>query len=257
MLKSLIIIFVAEFLLYNLRMDTFIKIAHRGASGHEPENTLRAFEKAIELGADMIEFDVHVCKSGEAVVMHDATVDRTTNGKGEIVGKALKELKSLDAGKGEKIPTLEEVLNLIDRKTKVNIELKRSETAEPVTKIIHNYVLNKDWSYDDFLVSSSDFAELKSFFDKKIPVKLGVIIRKGNSGLKNIIFRKYSYLDFAKSINAFSIHFSKFLASSKRIKEARRQGFSVFVWTVNSESEIKKFKARKTDGIFSDFPDRL
>ena len=231
-------------------MDTFIKIAHRGASGYEPENTLRSFQKAIELGVDVIEFDVHICKTGEVVVIHDDSVDRTTNGKGKIVDKTLGELKILDAGKGEKIPMLEEALDLIDRKAKINIELKGVGAVEPTAKIIRNFVLSKGWNYDDFLVSSLNFSELEIFYHQKIPVKLGVVV-----GLRNLLFKKY--FEFAKSIDAFSIHFLKFLASPKRIGGARREGFKVYIWAVNSEKEIKKFKTWKADGIFSDFPDRL
>ena len=113
-----------------------IRIGHRGAMGYEPENTLRSFKKALALKVDMIEFDVYVCKTGEVVVIHDDKVDRTTNGKGYVVQKTLQELTSLDAGKGEKIPLLEEALDCINKKVQVNIELKGEGTAEPVYKII-------------------------------------------------------------------------------------------------------------------------
>ena len=93
-----------------------IIIGHRGAMGYEPENTLRSFQKALDLGVDMIEFDVHLCKSGELVVFHDEKVNRTTNGQGYIAQKSLEKLKELDAGQGEKIPTLEEVLDLVKGK---------------------------------------------------------------------------------------------------------------------------------------------
>src|SRR6056297_2287931 len=101
-----------------------LKIGHRGAMGYEPENTLRSFKKAIELNVDMVELDVYVCSSGELVVIHDDKVDKTTNGKGYVSEKSFDELRKLDAGMGEKIPTLQEVLDLIDKRAKVNIELK-------------------------------------------------------------------------------------------------------------------------------------
>jgi glycerophosphoryl diester phosphodiesterase len=90
-----------------------LRIGHRGAAGHEPENTLHSFEAAVQLGADMVEFDVHVCGSGELVAIHDETVDRTTDGSGAVARMNLRELKALDAGKGEKIPTLREVFFLL------------------------------------------------------------------------------------------------------------------------------------------------
>ena len=118
---------------------TIIKVGHRGAMGYEPENTLRSFKKALELGVDMIEFDVYVCKSGELVVIQDDTLERTTNGKGLVIEKTLAELKELDAGKEEKIPTLEEIMDLADKKVKINVELKGNNTAEPVSDMIENY----------------------------------------------------------------------------------------------------------------------
>ena len=98
-----------------------LKIGHRGARGYAPENTLKSFQKAIELGVDAVELDVQLCKSGELIVMHDDTVDRTTDGSGFVKKLKLKDLKKLDAGMGERIPTLEEVLDLVNRRVKVNI----------------------------------------------------------------------------------------------------------------------------------------
>jgi glycerophosphoryl diester phosphodiesterase len=96
-------------------------IAHRGASGYEPENTLASFRKAIQLGADMVEFDVHALPTGEVVLIHDHRLNRTTNGRGYVLKQSFDELRSLDAGAGESIPTVEEVLRLVDRQLPVNI----------------------------------------------------------------------------------------------------------------------------------------
>src|ERR1700691_2371330 len=96
-------------------------IAHRGASGYEPENTLASFKKALEIGVDGIELDVHLSKDGNVMVIHDSWVNRTTNGIGRVENKTLKELQKLDAGNGEKIPTLQEVLDVINRKVLINI----------------------------------------------------------------------------------------------------------------------------------------
>ena len=115
---------------------SFLKIGHRGACGYEPENTLRSFKKALDLGVDTIELDVHKTKDEATVVIHDEKVDKTTNGTGFVADKSLEEIKKLDAGKGEKIPTLEEVLDLVNRKAQVNIELKGEGTARPVADII-------------------------------------------------------------------------------------------------------------------------
>jgi len=101
-----------------------VNVGHRGAAGHEPENTLRGFRRAMELGADMVELDVQICSSGEMVVIHDDTVDRTTNGTGAVDELTFEELRRLDAGGGERIPTLDEVIDVADREIGVNVELK-------------------------------------------------------------------------------------------------------------------------------------
>ena len=108
----ILIIFFIAFLFWNKKERDFFSnhypkiIAHRGASGYEPENTLRSFKKAMELGVDIIELDVHKCKSGELVVIHDFNLNRTTNGKGLVKDKTLAELRELELKKSEKIPTL-------------------------------------------------------------------------------------------------------------------------------------------------------
>ena len=124
----------------------FLHIGHKGAAGYAPENTLASFQKALDLGVDMIELDVHKSKSGEIVVIHDDTVDKITNGKGKVGELTLKELKKLDVHFGsetkltrpmsgaeqirkEKIPTLKEVLDLVNGKIKINIEIKARDTA--------------------------------------------------------------------------------------------------------------------------------
>ena len=102
----------------------FYKIAHRGASAYEPENTLRSFRRALDMGADLIEFDIRMSSDGHLIVIHDKKVDRTTDGTGLVREMTLGQLKKLDAGKGEKIPTLEEVIDFGKGKTRFVIELK-------------------------------------------------------------------------------------------------------------------------------------
>ncbi len=126
-------------------------IGHRGACGYEPENTISSFKKALELGVDAIELDVYVLGRGELVVIHDDKVDRTTNGKGYVLDYSFEELRKLDAGNGQTIPTLEEVLDLVNMKTSVNIELKGTGTAKAVASTIYNY-LAKGWSEEQLMV---------------------------------------------------------------------------------------------------------
>src|SRR4051794_29972802 len=108
--------------------DAFLIIGHRGAAGLEPENTLRSFARAIEIGVDAIELDVY-CVDDRLVVIHDDTLERTTNGRGEVMKSTFAALRQLDAGRGERIPTLEEVFAAVPERLTVNVELKGSGTA--------------------------------------------------------------------------------------------------------------------------------
>src|SRR3989344_4626849 len=123
-------------------MSRVLRIAHRGASGHKPENTLAAFAKALEIGVDIIELDVRVCKTGELVVFHDMALERTTNGNGLVADTSLEELKKLDAGGGEQVPTLKEVIDLVNKRVVLNIEMKGKGVVEQLATILKGYLNN-------------------------------------------------------------------------------------------------------------------
>ncbi len=221
-------------------------IGHRGARGYEPENTLSSIQKAIELGADAIEFDVHISQDNAVVLMHDKTVNRTTNGKGFVSHKTLQELKQLEAGNGEKIPTLQEVLDLVNKKAQVHIELKEQGCTVPVSNIIKEHVAKKGWKYDDFLVSSFNHQELQEFKRLLPNVRIGALI----VGL----FIQY---DRYIALGAYSINLYKLFVNKSVVEKAHEKGLKVFVYTVNKLDEIKKLKSLGVDGIISDYPDRI
>lgn len=112
--------------------------AHRGASAYEPENTLRAFERAIPMGATLLELDIHLSREGHLMVIHYAEVSRTTNGVGYVSDMTLKQIKELDAGKGEQVPTLTEVIDLARGRAKLYIELKGQRTPDPVVEMLNS-----------------------------------------------------------------------------------------------------------------------
>jgi glycerophosphoryl diester phosphodiesterase len=224
-----------------------LKIGHRGAAGYEPENTLLAFQKALELKVDMVELDVQACKTGELMVIHDLKLDRTTNGKGYVCEKTYEELRCLDAGKNQKIPTLPEVLDLINRKVKINIEIKGSGIANSLFKLIQEYVQDKSWSWDDFLVSSFNHYEIQEFSQLTPKVKTGAII----AGIP------IGYAQCASMLNCYSLHPSKEFINQALIDDAHQRGLKVYVYTLNEPEEIQKIKSLGVDGIFSNFPDRI
>jgi glycerophosphoryl diester phosphodiesterase len=224
-----------------------LKIGHRGAMGHEPENTLRSFKKALALNVDAIELDVYVCKTGELVVIHDDKVDRTTNGIGYTEDKTFVELRQLDAGKGELIPTLEEVLDLVDKSVIVNIELKGRSTAIATYQVIDKYIKEKGWSELDFMVSSFDHHELNKFKHLYPQIPIGVLLE----GVP------LSYADCAVELNAQSINLSLDFINQDFVDDAHQKGLQVYVYTVNDYDDIAKVKKLNIDGIFCNFPERL
>ena len=130
-----------------------LNIAHRGASAYKPENTLASFQKAIDLNVDMIEFDIRLSKDKKIVVIHDETVNRTTNGRGKVRNKDLEQLKLLNAGDGESIPTLEEVLTLIGGRCLINIEIAERGIAKRLVEALQPFY----YMWDSIVISSFSF----------------------------------------------------------------------------------------------------
>jgi glycerophosphoryl diester phosphodiesterase len=227
-------------------MRKLLCFAHRGASGHEPENTLLAAEKAIDLGADWIEADVYAV-DGELVVIHDERLERTTNGSGYVMEKTFRYLRSLDAGKGQRIPMLRELLDFINRRTGVNVELKGPATAARTVSLIDHYIRDRGWDRDQFIVSSFDQRELGKAHRRTPYIRIGVVI----GGMHRI------YAPFARRHDVYSIHPRMDLVTAGFVERAHRRGLKVFVYTVNEPEDIMRMEAMGVDGVFTDFPELL
>jgi len=219
---------------------------HRGAAGYEPENTLRSVRKALELGAHGVEVDVQLVED-RLVVIHDDTLDRTTNGTGLVVETSFAHLRSLDAGKGEQIPTLEEVFDAVNRRAVINVELKGPGTAAPVTQLIGQYMHDRGWSSDDFLVSAFDHGQIQAAKRLLPDIRIGPLIAKVPPGLAA----------FAEQLGAWSLHPARRYLTPELVADAHRRGLKVFAYTVNRPSEIAALGALGIDGVFSDYPDRV
>lgn len=228
-------------------MQNILKIGHRGAKGHVTENTLSSIKKAMDLGVDAIEIDVHCCKSGELVVFHDFTLDRMTNGSGAIKNLTLKELKKIKVEKEQDIPTLVEVLDVINQKCLVNIELKGHDTVTQTIKIIEDYVTNKNWKHSHFIVSSFQHKLLQSLFKLNNSIPIGVLT---DTNLDEA-------LKVAKRLSAVAIHPDYTMLTKQNVQQLKNEGFKILTWTVNQKEAIQRMKDYKVDGIISDFPDRL
>ncbi|MBE9045115.1 glycerophosphodiester phosphodiesterase [Pleurocapsales cyanobacterium LEGE 10410] len=212
--------------------------------GHEPENTLLSIKKAISLGVDAVEIDVYNVENN-LVVIHDRSLSRTTNGTGYIEKCSFAYLRSLDAGKGEKIPTLPEVLETVNRQVIVNIELKGSNTASLVVSLIQKYI-EQGWSYQDFVVSSFNHYELNRIKIADSKIKIGALIY----GLP------WNYLKTARQLQADIVISSLDFVNAKLVASVHQQNLSVWVYTVNNPNDISQMRALQVDGIFTNYPER-
>jgi glycerophosphoryl diester phosphodiesterase len=228
-------------------MNPILKIGHRGTKGHQPENTLISFQKAIDLKVDGIELDVHLSSDGELIVIHDETIDRTTNGKGFVNTLSLPELKASRIENEHEIPTLSEVFDLVNQQCLVNIEIKGKAMIKPVVKLIESYVEKKNWKHEQFIVSSFDWIALVDIHLLNHEIPLGVLTE----------YDLELAFAFAKFINAKSVHAHYHLLSEKMTVQMQEEGFQVFAWTVNEPGDIQKIKSFNVNGIISDFPDRI
>lgn len=224
-----------------------LKMGHRGAKAYVAENTLESIQKALDFCVDGVEIDVHVCASGELVVFHDFTLDRMTNGTGEVGKKSLSELKQLKVQDNFQIPTLGEVLDIVNKKCLLNIELKGRHTASKTCQVIKSYVENKGWKYHNFIVSSFQHHELEDVFHINKKILLGVLTKGSVT----------EAIEFAETIKAYAIHPNFALLTSENVKLAQAKGYKVYTWTVNDDETIDRMKHYGVDGIISDNPDRL
>lgn len=228
-------------------MNKILKIGHRGAKGYEPENTLIAFKKAIDMGCDGIELDVYMSLDNEIIVIHDETIDRITNGKGFVNQMNLSDLKTFLIDDKYEIPTLVEVFELINHNIFINIELKSYESVEKVVELIEKYVNLKNWKYSDFIISSFDWNALQKVGFLNDKIQIGVL----TSTNLNLA------IAFAKFIKAKTINPYFHLLNEENVAKIQEKGFEIYTWTVNETEDIEKMKSLKVDGIISDFPDRI
>ena len=228
-------------------MNEPLVIGHRGAMGHETENTLASVQKALDLGVDGIEIDVFNVKSGETVVFHDSKVDRLTNGGGKIEEYNFVDLLKLTLDGNHKIPMLQDVLKLIDNKVLLNIELKGAGTSNRVNFIMNYYIDNKGWSPENFVISSFNWDELRVM--RKLNPEVAIAVLTEDDPQDAIAVAKELQ---AEAINPNHKKLNK--ENSVAIKEA---GFKIYTWTVNEPEDILKMKRLGVDGIITNFPERV
>ncbi len=241
-----------------------LNIAHRGASGNAPENTLASFNKAIEMGADVVELDVHLSSDNQLIVIHDNTLDRTTTLKGNVKDHTLKEIKNADAGswfapefKNERVPTLDEVLFTINGKAKLLIEIKDGSEVYPGIEKLTVEAVKRN--------GAESWCELQSFsqiaVEKMLEEKSSMPVYKlvvGNVPLlplhqdgKMKSGSAYQY----KNVTGINPNYR--FARKRILKKLHERGQQMYVWTVNDEKLMKKLLNWGVDGIITNYPEKL
>ncbi|MER2492234.1 glycerophosphodiester phosphodiesterase [Catenovulum sediminis] len=219
--------------------------AHRGASSIAPENTIKAFEQAIQAQADGIELDVQVVEN-IPVVLHDAWLQQTTNGIGHVTQVAFGYLQSLDAGDGQSVPTLRDVLMHINGRCKINIELKAADCEALILADIEYALEHSAVTADDILVSSFNHRMLARFAKLAPAIRLGALT--ANLPL--------SLAEFATELGAWSVHCARDFIDQDFVQDAHQRGLKVFVYTINHAEDMEKMHQLGVDGIFTDYPTR-
>ncbi|MBT3267326.1 glycerophosphodiester phosphodiesterase [Candidatus Poribacteria bacterium] len=225
------------------------RIAHRGASAHEPENTLLAFRRALELGADGLELDVHLSADGVPVVIHDASVDKTTDGTGQVGEMSLAEVRAVDAGKGEKIPLLEEVIDEFAGRCLLLIELKGVGSEIPTGDMIRaKHVVSS------VIVSSFDPAKLATLKAHAPEIETGVLTGRWD----------IDFVELAEEANADCIQFGwerhaapHTLLTDDVFRRAREAGLEVMLWHEERPEVIRELEGLPIYGVCGNAPELL
>ncbi|HKX26797.1 MAG TPA: glycerophosphodiester phosphodiesterase family protein [Blastocatellia bacterium] len=226
-------------------------IAHRGASAAEPENTLRAFELAVKHGAQMIELDLHITRDNQVVVIHDPTLNHTTNLKGRIDQLTLAEVKQADAGKGERIPTLEETLDLMRGRARLYLEVKDPRATVETLRIVR-----ERRSQPDVLLASFDLKLMRNLGEEVGDIELGVIL--GTPSLDPIVRWREAFPWIAlRDLNFRVLSMQVDLCLGYLVRRVKASGKHVYAWTVDEEKDYARMVKLGIDGIVTNTPDRL
>ena len=231
-----------------------LNIAHRGASALAPENTMTAFEKAIELGADVIELDLHLTRDDELVVIHDDTLDRTTDGRGPVHVRSLEELRRLDAGRwfadrfgGQRIPTLTEVLDRFAGKVPLALEVKAGSTFFPGIEEQVVAALRRYSAIDQAAIASFDHFALRRVKEIEPALRTAALL----------VGRPVSLPALASACGADGVALEASLVTGTEVEACRAAGLQLVVWVVNEPAQMRHFIGLGVDGIITDCPDLL
>ena len=233
-------------------MLTPLRIAHRGASGSglKPENTLSAFDEAIRIGVDIIEIDVRITGDGKLIVLHDPSLDRTTDFSGLVRDMSYDDISKADAGDGEKVPLLEDVLELARNRVQVLIELKSDYISENVLHAIH-----ETGSQEQVIIQSFNPLNVERFKMMSPSIPAALLIGDLPTSTSRLRARRLVAQVLSTGSNILAVWHATI--TSSLIEEMRQRGISVWAWTVDDEIIVKDLSLMGIHGIVSNYPDRL
>ncbi|GJG19617.1 glycerophosphoryl diester phosphodiesterase [Staphylococcus argenteus] len=242
----------------NYQKDTLQIVSHRGLPNAFPENTMAGYRKVMELNVDMLEIDVHLTKDQQLVVIHDETIDRTSNGKGRIANYTLPELKTFDFGsykdikfKGEQIPTLDEVIELcLKFQKKLLIEIKKPNLYPGIERKL--LAILKNWGIDSsqVIIQSFDISCIERLYELSCEYELGLLCSK-----RKYWYKKPNYSKISQIASYVNPNYA--LVTRKFVEEAHRYHLKVMPYTVNKSSIAKKLLKYGVDGLITDEPEKI
>ena len=233
-------------------------VAHRGASGMYPENTLRAFQMALEIGVDEIELDLRSSRDGHLVVMHDATVDRTTDGTGAICALTLAEIRALDAGRvsgerfrGERVPTWEEVLDLVQGKVRLNVHLKEGGNPDgdyerKVAKALRAFRMTGDMTGDSVLACNDESVGIFAGVDPRLACRIFPNNRSPED-----------YIRSSVEMGLRTTQPGRDMTTPEFVQKAHESGLGVHVFFADTPEDMRTYLGMGVDGILTNFPERM
>jgi glycerophosphoryl diester phosphodiesterase len=221
-------------------------VAHRGASSEAPENTLAAFALALTQGADVVETDVHLSADGVPVCLHDDTLDRTTNGRGPVGALTLAGLRALDAGGGERVPAVAEVLQAARGRARVNLDLKEAAAAEPALAVVREAGMVDDVTFISFLPEALDV------IDRLSPESLTIRLVDSASALAGLATGAIGSQETGSGLGV-----PNGIVTPELVETLQRHGAGVFAWTVDDEAEMRRLVEAGVNGIVTNRPAAL
>lgn len=241
-----------------INSKSIIKVAHRGVPSLMPENTMSSFKHAIAMNIDVLEIDLHLSSDGELVVIHDHTLDRTSNHRGKVGDFTFDELQQVDVGvwkgstyEGERIPRFKDVLNLIKRTNlKLLIEIKKPHLYPQIEEKVLNEISESRIDESQCIIQSFDLNCVKKLYTLNRNIELGILLRK-----KDRFIFKRRIKSFSQYVHYVNPHYKN--VNPRLIRNVHKENMKILPYTVNDEKAMRSLIKIGVDGIITDYPQIL